>query len=301
VGAIYLLLRIHALGVVLGARTQTLPLSTVLLSWPAVFFFYVRVLLWPVHSYAFADPTLVENFSGRDVLLPLLLVAAFVAAVAGLCVWAWRKADSYTSAEEPANLRRALLIGALLLVLPILPALNLNALNPGDFLHGRYTYLPLAGLTLLLATGWHLAGKLRIALASAAIAVAIGFAILTLPQEPQWRDDLTLFTTAHQLAPANGPVARNLADARVRQALLVLEPEGRCNEALPIFEEVTRYYPDEWFAWAALGTCLVQLDRLPAAEQAMHRAADLSHDARVIEQWHELRAHMGLPDVAVQP
>jgi len=299
-GVIYLLLRVHALGVALGARTQTLLLKTVVLSWPATLFFYVKVLFWPVQSYAFADPTLIDRFSVRAVLLPALLFAVFVAALAGMFIWAWR-GTAEISADEAVNVRRALIIGALLLALPILPALNLNALNPGDFLHGRYTYLPLAGLMLLLATGWHLAGRLRPALAAVAAVVAVLFVILTIPQEAQWRDDLTLFTRAHQLAPANAPVSRNLADARVRQALLSLEPEGRCGEAIPIFEEVTRHYPEDWFAWAALGTCLVQLDKLPAAEEAMHHAAALSHDARVIEQWHELRAHMGLPESAVRP
>ena len=297
---IYFLLRVHALGVALGARTQNLPLKTVVLSWPATLFFYVKVMLWPVRSYASADPTLVERFSVRGVLLPAILITAFVGVLAGLFVWAWRTAERETS-QEAENVRRALIIGALLLVLPILPALNLNALNPGDFLHGRYTYLPLAGLMLLVATGWHVAGRLRPALAAVAALIAVVCVMLTIPQEAQWRDDLTLFTTAHQLAPANAPVARNLADARVRQALLSLESEGRCGEAIPIFEEVTRQYPDDWFAWAALGTCLVQLDRLPAAEEALHHAADLSHDGRLIEQWHELRAHMGLPDIPLRP
>ena len=53
-------------------------------------------------------------------------------------------------------MQRAVVLGALILVLPILLALNLNSLNPGDFLHGRYTYLPLTGLMILLATLWHL-------------------------------------------------------------------------------------------------------------------------------------------------
>jgi hypothetical protein len=60
---IYFLLRFHALGGKLGARTQHLPWSTVLLSWPATLWFYAKVLLWPVHARAFADPTLAERFS----------------------------------------------------------------------------------------------------------------------------------------------------------------------------------------------------------------------------------------------
>ena len=79
--------------------------------------------------------------------------------------------------------QRSLLLGTVILVLPILLALNLNALNPGDFLHGRYTYLPLAGLMLLLATGWHLLRRGRVIILSTAIAVAAVFGVLTVKQE----------------------------------------------------------------------------------------------------------------------
>jgi len=297
VTGVYLLLRFHALGGTIGANTQHLPLSMVLLSLPATLLFYVKVLLWPVRSYAFADPTLVEGFSVREILLPGFAIACFAAVVAVLCGWAWREAARNRLPEEAMRIKYALLISVLLLVLPILPALNLNALNPGDFLHGRYVYLPSAGFMLLLVTCWHLTGKARVPLIGAAAVVAVLFAILTMAQQKQWKDDLTVFTVAHELAPHNGPVAQHLADAHVQQALQLAD-EGRCSEVLPVFQQVTQQYPQDWFAWAGLGECFVQLENLPKAEDALHRAADLSHDSRVIEQWQELRAHMGLPNTA---
>jgi tetratricopeptide (TPR) repeat protein len=181
-----------------------------------------------------------------------------------------------------------------MLVLPILPALNLNALNPGDFLHGRYTYLPLAGLMLLLATGSHLAEKRRMVILSAAGVVAVAFGVLTVKQESMWKDDLAVFTVAHQYAPHNGPVAQNLANAHV-QAALALDEAGRCDEAMPIFEQVIQQYPQDWFAWAGRGECLFKLHDLASAEQSLRRASELSREPRVIEQWQELRASMGLP------
>ncbi len=286
--ALYLLLRLNALGGQVSSVTQHLPWSTVLLSWPATLWFYVKVLLWPVRLRAFADPTLAETFSVRGVLLPGLGVCCAAAVLVWACVWGWRKA------RREANVQRALLLGALLLVLPILLTLNLNSLNPGDFLHGRYTYLPLTGLMLLLATGWHLVKKGRIVLLVTAGLVAITFSALTMQQESAWKDDLTVFTVAHQNAPHNEFVARNLVNAHVQIALQGLDEGGRCEDAVPIFEQATQQYPQEWFAWAGLGECFVKLNDLPRAEQSLRRASELSREPRVTEAWREVRARMGL-------
>jgi hypothetical protein len=290
---LYLAMRFSALGSTLGAATQHLSWSTVMLSWPATLWFYVKVLFWPVRSYSFADPTLVEAFSWRAVALPLLGLFTVATILAGAVFWAWRKAWQELGEEKSLGVRIALVAGTLLIVLPLLLTLNLNALNPGDFLHGRYTYLPLAGLMLLGATLFHMAGQARPFLLCAGGALAIAFAVLTLVQEKQWKDDATIFTVAHELAPHNGPVARNLADTHV-QAALKLDQEGRCSEAVPVFQKVTQDYPQDWYAWAGLGDCYVQLNDLIKAEESLHRAADISRDSRVIEQWQGLRAHMGL-------
>ena len=297
VTGLYLLMRFHALGGKLASRTQSLPWSTVLLSWPATLWFYVKVLLWPDHSRAFADPTLAQRFSFRGVIMPGLGVACAVAILAWALIWAWKKARRDLPAQDAANVEYALVIGTLLLGLPILLTLDLNALNPGDFLHGRYTYLPSAGLMLLVATVWHVAGELRVPLWPAAGLLAVVFAVLAVSQEKQWKDDLTVFTVAHELAPHNAPVAKNLADAHV-QVALQLADDGRCSEAMPVFQQVSQEYPQDWYAWAGLGDCFVQLNNLPKAEDSLRRAAELSHDSRVMQQWQELRAHMGLPNSA---
>lgn len=290
---LYLAMRFNALGSTLGAATQHLSWSTVTLSWPGTLWFYVKVLFWPVRSYSFADPTLVEAFSLRGVALPLLGLVSAAMIMAGAMFWGWRKARRELSEEETLGVGIALVAGTLLMVLPLLLTLNLNALNPGDFLHGRYTYLPLAGLMLLVATLCHMAGKSRPFLLCAGGALAIAFAALTFVQEKQWKDEATVFTIAHEIAPRNGPVARNLADTHV-QAALKLDEEGRCSEAMPVFEKVTNDYPQDWYAWAGLGDCYVQLNDLVKAEESLHRAADISHDSRVIKHWQDLRAHMGL-------
>ena len=296
VTALYLLMRINAFAGTLGSATQHLPWKTVILSWPATLWFYFRAMLWPVKSFSFADPTLVETFSARGVLLPLIALAFFALLLLLILSWMWRKSHELAEPRS-AGIRAALVAGTLLLILPLLPALNLNALNPGDFLHGRYTYLPLAGLMLLIATAWSLLENVRPALLCAAAALLIFFAALTLAQQMQWKDDATLFATAHQLAPHNAPVAQNLANTSV-QAALQLDEDGQCSEAIPIFERVLHDYPDDWYAWAGLGDCYVQLKNLPKAEESLHRAADLSHNSQVFQQWQELRSEMGLPNSA---
>jgi tetratricopeptide (TPR) repeat protein len=289
---VYLLIRLNALGEMLGSATQHLSWRTVLDSWPMTLWFYVKVMFWPVKSYAFADPALAGSFSVHAVLLPLIALVCCAAILAFALVLVWRKSQALGN-PRGAGLHAAVVAGTLLLVLPLLPALNLNALNPGDFLHGRYTYLPLTGLAMLLAAGWSLLKNAEAVLLCTACVVTVMFSALTLSQEKQWRDDATVFTTAHQLAPHNEPVAKNLANTVVQQALQ-LDQEGRCGEAIPLFEQVTHDYPEDWYAWAGLGDCFVQLKNLPKAEESLHRAADLSHNSRVIQQWQELRSEMGL-------
>jgi hypothetical protein len=295
----YLVLRFSALHGQLSPPTQHLSFRTLLLSWPATLWFYVKVMIWPVWSYAYADPTVIGAFSWRAVVLPGLAVCCAAALLAMACVWAWRIARRDLPDRQKIGVQRSLLLGTVILVLPILLALNLNGLNPGDFLHGRYTYLPLTGLMLLLATGWYLLRRGRIVILSAAIVLAAVFSVLTVKQEKMWKDDLTIFTVAHQIAPHNEPVSQNLANTHV-QVALGLDEEGRCNEAMPIFDGVIQQYPQDWFAWAGRGECLLQLNNLPGAEQSLRRAFELSHQPRLIEELQEVRARMGLPSASVQ-
>ena len=292
--ALYFLLRLNAFSGKLVSLTPHLPWSTVVLSWPSILWFYAKVLFWPVRSYAYGDPNLAERFSLRGVFLPGLGVACLVGVLTVGLFWLWKKARRELPTAEAAGVEYALLIGTLLLVLPVLLTLNLNVLNPGDFLHGRYVYLSSIGLMLLVAAACRVAGKVRVRVLWVAGLVAIAFAVLALAQEPQWKDDVTLFTVGHELAPNNPWVALNLERAHVQAALLLVE-HGRCGEVQPVFERVTREYPQEWSAWAGLGYCYFTLNNLPKAEESLRRAALLSKDPRTIQLWQELRAQMGLP------
>jgi protein O-mannosyl-transferase len=128
--ALYLLLRFNAFGGKFGAATQHLPWRAVTLSWPAILWFYVKVMLWPVRSYSYADPLLLEHFSVRYVLYPSLGLACFATILAALSLWGWRRSQGVLTPQQVLGVKVAMVIGALLLLLPLLPALDLNALNP---------------------------------------------------------------------------------------------------------------------------------------------------------------------------
>jgi protein O-mannosyl-transferase len=292
--ALYFGLRLYVLGGHVAPATQNLSAKTVALALPATLWFYVKVLFWPVRSRAYADPIAESSFSIGGVLLPALAVLCLAALVIWACVAGWKKSQRDLPGRAASGVQQAIVLGVLLLVLPILPALNLNALNPGDFLHGRYTYLPLAGLMLLLAAGYHLVLPLRVPGAVLAAVLAVAFGILTIQQERSWKDDLTLFTFAHQIAPHNIPVDQSLVRAHV-QVALSLDEAGHCDQAIPIFNDAIRQYPEDWYAWAGLGECFVKQNDFPKAEQALHRASDLAHQSRVTEMWQLVRQQMGLP------
>jgi Flp pilus assembly protein TadD len=63
----------------------------------------------------------------------------------------------------------------------------------------------------------------------------------------------------------------------------------RCKQALPVFKDAIQRYPDDWYGWAGLGDCLDQLNDLPRAEQALHRAADLAQQPQVTQRWEEVQ------------
>jgi hypothetical protein len=293
VTALYMGLRTHALKGQLSAPTQNLPWKTLLLSWPATLWFYVKAMCWSLVPHAFADPVLVERFSLRAFVLPLVGVCCAAAVVSVVCIWASSKARRELSGPARLGVQRAVRLGWLMLTLPILLTLNLNALNPGDMLHGRYTYLPLAGLMLLIATALRLTNKSNLYFVTGVLVAAV-FALLTVRQESAWKDDLTVFTVAHEYAPRNEVVTHGLAKANV-QAALGLDEQGRCEEAIPLFDQSIQQYPHDWFAYAGRGECLYKLKDFEGAEASLRQASQLSHEPRVIDQWQQLRAQMGMP------
>lgn len=61
---------------------------------------------------------------------------------------------------------------------------------------------------------------------------------------------------------------------------------------MSLLDEVIQNHPQDWYAWATRGDCQVQLHHLQAAEESLHRTAELSHNPRVTEQWQQVRGQL---------
>ncbi len=129
----YLLARAQALHG-LAHTTVELPTKIRVLTIPSVVWFYFKTLVAPVKLSAFYDTPYITHVSAKYVVVPITGVAIIL----GLLVWWWRKSRSPLVA-----------LGALWILLPIAPLLNLSVLPLGDFVHDRYLYLPSIGFALL--------------------------------------------------------------------------------------------------------------------------------------------------------
>ena len=282
--AIYLLARKAVIGDLLGATMKHYSIRSQLLSLPAMLWFYVKALIWPVESKAFADSPMTDAWSFSHVLVPLaLLLLVFTL---GAFTLRWMLGSN--GAPRSKAVRAAIWSGVLLLVIPILPVLDAGALVKGDVLHGRYVYLPSAGLALLLATAWHLLQKQQ---AKSILLVMAGVLFLcsaafTFRQEGAWRNDLTVWQSAYEVAPNNAEVLYHLAAELVRAR--------RIPEALPISREWTVHDPENWRSWATAGECYMKLGRMRDAEPLLSHAHDLNHDdARLNWELQSVRMQVG--------
>ena len=124
-------------GLTPAGTTGKLDTASWLLTLPSVLVFYLRQALWPA---AVAPTYPLRALHSRTVApLPLLLEVAVVATAAAAVAWLGRR---------DARLRFA----AALFALPLLPALRFDWFHEEQLVHDRYLYLPIAGLSLLLAT-----------------------------------------------------------------------------------------------------------------------------------------------------
>ena len=267
IGLIYAAARIHALGAFAPVTRGWTP---AMMAWtaPGVLVFYARQLLAPFEYSLFYPIYPVAHFSLRRAGVPLLLIAT----AAGLLLWIVRRSKPVT--------RGPLSFAALLLVVPIIPVLNLNAFTFDDFEHDRYAYLPSAGLCLLaaVAAGRWMSSRApgsrvwpKAAVGAAFAAAAAGLAYVNLENSGVWADNVSLYGHAAEVAPASFVAVEYYANELLTQQ--------RFSDALPLFQKVLLSggavaEPIESL-YEPIAVCYIGLGQLDEAEGYLYRAISL--------------------------
>jgi hypothetical protein len=255
-GALYFVLRRHALGEFVGSAPDALaPAERSPLDLVAAIGTYVGKLLWPVHLNAYIDRI---EVGWVTVGLAALLLACLVASA-----WRWR--------TPPAD---GVPVFALAwLTLTLLPSLAIVWKIPDAPLAERYLYLPSVGLCLLagdvVARLWAVTATAvaRAALAAGLGAVLLAAAVGTVRRNPVWHDDIALWEATEQESRQSGMAARALGTA--------YQQSGRAAEARAAFERALERHNNargRQTIYNNLGT-LAMYDRDYAAAERHYRAA----------------------------
>jgi protein O-mannosyl-transferase len=227
---VYLGLRFNALHSLFHATAVWTP-AMILSTLPLAMAFYLRQLLLPVQFSLFYPWPRVTNPGIANFSIPLLSVIAAVAILFAI-----------------SRRSRQAAFASLLLTIPILPVLNLRAVPVDDFLHDRYLYLSVAGLGLLAAMAWQRlpAGWLRVA---AAAVLGMYFAGATLYASHMWKDNLSLYSRAIEVAPGNAMAQMYLGDELLKR--------NRPADALPWLKKAAGTADDKYTVYVDTAWCYV--------------------------------------------
>lgn len=248
VAGAYLAIRDRALAGMLHA-SRTMPLTTILLSAPALVMRYLRFLVFPFKLTLFYDFAAVNHASaGFWMALSGLLGGAGLAAW-----WHWRARNVLV------------LLGCALLILPLLPVLNLRLFDPGEFVADRYLYLPSVGFALLLAFALERIMQNERARAAAVVTIGLVFLGGTVVQSQYWANDLVLANHALEMAPDN-PKAK--IDLGVELAV-----RGKNEQAVALFKDVLVKDSSNQMAAFNLGYTYFRMGEFENAEPHLRHSA----------------------------
>jgi Tfp pilus assembly protein PilF len=195
----------------------------------------------------------------RPVTSPLearVLLAAAALALAGAAAWRIRRRQPLVA------------LGAAWFLIFLAPAAAVALHEP---MAERRAYLASVGVFLIAgvlgAAVWASAGRRGQTAALAALTVVlVVLGALTLARNLVWRDAVTLWTDATGKAPTAWSAWAGLATA--------LGEQGRCAEALPLYETALRLR-ERPEVYSNYGICLAAQRRLPEATAAFERALAL--------------------------
>jgi tetratricopeptide (TPR) repeat protein len=229
----------------------------------------------------------------KDLSMPLVMGSvALLGAITGLAWW-------------QRLTRPWIAVGWLWFIVGLLPVIVLKDVAWAE----RFTYLPLTGLTLMVAwsvpeTWWTGGGWRRRTLAGVLGLAVTGMVALTCRQAGYWKDSITLFEHTLQVTGENGRAHLHLGMALYRKGLIrearfqferaiALEPylsrsylhlglllvnEGLQNEARFYFEETLRLEPDCELAHNNLAFILMANGDAKAAMGHFEQAVQLKPD-----------------------
>jgi tetratricopeptide (TPR) repeat protein len=218
-------------------------------TWPSLFWFWIRHLIWPAGLSTFYDFPAVIHPTLRNSIFPGILDIC----VAGALFVGVRR-----------NRTAAFL--AVWLVLPLIPLLNLRVFIANDFAHDRYLYLPSVGFAILIALvlkkvcegapRWH---GIPAPLLAAALCLAAGLSFGTITESFYFRDNMTFYAYNLSKAPGNPTAESNYA--------AVLAERGLYGPALEKFSDVMNHNPNYWAAIYNLALTYYKMGNLPEAEK----------------------------------
>ncbi|HOI09151.1 MAG TPA: tetratricopeptide repeat protein [Myxococcota bacterium] len=250
---------------------------------PRVFFLYVRLAVMPHPLCPFYDWSILgipRSWLEPDILAGTLLMAG---ALAGTAL-AWRRAPL-------AAFGLAFFLLALLPVSHVVPFF--------DAAGERFLYVPLAGLAIAVA-GAALALRRSAMLArlgrALAVVALVAFAALTFHRSTEWRDSETALRALVRDFPMS--VSANLGLGQL------LTDDGRSDQAVPLFREVTRLAPPLAVGHGMLAVALARTGDYDGARKVIRdapppparepSAAQIARDEFLKAGEHALRQALGL-------
>ncbi len=196
VTVLYLIIRIIVLGNIINKPVNQPEMSSALL--PTVFCHYIFHLVWPVKLsvYSFLTP----SWGYLLLAIPILFALVWMA-----------RLGQYERAA------------VLILLLPLLPALNPSTFRLDYFVQDRYLYIPSVGFVMLVSLLVKRIPKPAIALLLVVMIVGCIF------EDNTWSDSEHFYSRALELSPTNQSARDGLGrayarDGKYQQAVEILEP-----------------------------------------------------------------------------
>ncbi len=222
------------------------PLWQMVATWPSMVLFYLKHLVWPSGLTVFYTLGVVHRPD-------YLAVAILTVLAVGLGIWSWKS--------------RVAAFSAALLVLPILPVLNIRAFAHFETVHDRYLYLPSIGFCILAALALQHLRDRRAQVGLAAVAT-LGLAYVTVTQEQQWENNVTLFQRGIQISPDN-----EIANQGMGTALMLRNQPA---DAVPYYRRALELQPNMYESNYSLGRAYEAVGMYKEAEPYLVRAGQLN-------------------------